>query len=124
MKLLKRFLPLSLSLLLFIISILKIPYPNSLTQAGIVQIVGFFIPLFLAIMFTVNIFLKNFWVSASCALGIILLLILKALNSLSILTFAFVAISTGLLISYFRKIKKRNLQKVPKIPKLTRLRKQ
>lgn len=108
----------------FIFFVLMIPYPQTLTEANALQISLFFIPLFLALMFSFNIFLKNALISFSVALGIILLLTLKALDSFNIVTGAVTIISTGLLISYFKKMKKRNLTKLPKIPKLTQLRKQ
>lgn len=102
--------------------VLQIPYPESLTQANITQLLSFFIPLFLAIALTFNIFLKNIFITGSISLGIILLLILKALDSLNLITGVLVIISIGLLVSYFRKLKRKNLTKLPKIPKLTTLR--
>lgn len=100
------------------------PYPESLTLANIIQISSFFIPLFFAMTFSLNVFFKNFLVSSSISSGLIFLLILKGLNSLNIVTGALIIISTGLLVSYFKKLRKRNLTKLPKIPKLTQLRKQ
>lgn len=102
--------------------ILKVPYPESLTQANLVQMSSFFIPLFLALSMTLNIFLKNVLSSLSFSLGLIFLLILKALNSLNIATAILTIVATYLLFSYFQKIKKRSLTKLPKIPKLTSLR--
>lgn len=105
---------------LFILVILGVSYPNSLTQANSFQIFAFFIPLILALTFSFNIFLKNIFVSFSISLGLIFLLILKALDSLNLVTLSLSIIAVGLLISYFRKA---NLTKVPKIPKLTNMRK-
>ena len=106
----------------FIYVLFMIPYPQSLTEANILQITLFFISLFLTLIFTSNIYLKSFFNSSSISLGLIFLLILKALDSLNIVTGLLIIISVGLLISYFRKIKKHNLTKLPKIPKLTQLR--
>lgn len=108
---------------IFIFVIFQIPYPENLTQANILQILGFFVPLFLAVSLTINIFLKNIFLSSSLSLGIIFLLVLKALDSLNLVTGAIIVIATTLLVSYFRKIKKKSLTKLPKIPKLTNMRK-
>lgn len=104
--------------------ILQIPYPDTITQANPTQLMAFFIPLFLAISLTLNLILKNIFISGSISLGIIFLLILKALDSLNFVTAILVILSAGLLISYFRKIKRKNLTKLPKIPRLTNMRKQ
>lgn len=108
----------------------QIPYPESITQANIVQLLSFFIPLFLAIILTLNIVLKNIFISTSISIGVILLLFLKALDSLNLVTVVLILITVGLLTSYFRKIKKspstssglKNLTNYSKIPKLTHLR--
>lgn len=109
---------------IFIIVIFQIPYPENLTQANILQILGFFIPLFLAVNLTINIFFKNILLSSSISVGIIFILILKALDSLNLVTGAIIVIATILLVSYFRRIKRKSLTKLPKIPKLTHVRKQ
>lgn len=88
---------------IFIFVVNAIPYPDSLTQANITQISFFIIPLFLSLIFTFNIFLKNFYISFSVALALIFLLILKALDSLNFVTIILIIISTGLLLSYFKK---------------------
>lgn len=117
----------------FVFASLQIPYPDSLTQANVSQLIPFFGSLFLAIIFTLNIFLKNIFLSLSLALGLIFLLILKALDSLNFVTAFLVLLSVGLLFSYFWKRKNRiflpysgfkNLTKQTKISKLTGLRKQ
>ncbi len=105
----------------FIYIVLTIPYPQSLTQANMSQIIPFFAALYLAILLTLNIFLKRIILSASVTLGIILLLLLKALDSLNLVTGLLVIITIGLFASYFMKIKKRGLTKSTKIPKLTKL---
>lgn len=119
--------------------VFKIPYPESLTQASLIQLIPFFVSLYLALVFTSNIFLKNILSSSSISLGLIFLLILKALDSLNIVTGVLTTVAAYLLFSYFQKIKKRspstlryhsgqassgskNLTKLPKIPKLTSLR--
>lgn len=124
---------------IFIFVVLKIPYPESLTQANSLQIFPFFISLYLALVFTLYIFQKNILFSSSICLGLIFLLILKALDSLNIVTGILTTIATYLLASYFlkgnsptvyfRKAKngrnlnpiKSDLTKQTKIPKLTKL---
>lgn len=101
--------------------ILKVPYPDSLTSANVIQILGFFIPLFLAIIFTLNIFLKNIYISSSLSLGIVFLLILKALDSLNIVTGVLILIAVYLLVSYFKKSNRKSLTNYSKMPKLTKL---
>lgn len=105
----------------FIFIVLKVPYPENFSQANIVQMLAFFIPLYLALSLTLNIFLINIFIASSITLGLIFLLILKALDSFNLVTVALVAVIMYLLISYFRKGKRSSLTKWPKIPKLTRL---
>lgn len=102
--------------------ILFIPYPENLVQANFSQITPFFAALFLALIFTLNIFLKNFLQSFSLTLGLIFILILKALDSLNLVTGILTLAATGLLLSYFKKPKHYNLTKHTKIPKLTHMR--
>lgn len=105
----------------FIFVVLQIPYPETLTQANLFQIITFFVSLFLAFAFSFNIFFKNILSSSSVSLGIIFLLALKALDSLNIVTLILTIIPITLLFSYFRK-KRGGLTKQPKIPKLTHMR--
>ncbi|OGE43862.1 hypothetical protein A3B45_02420 [Candidatus Daviesbacteria bacterium RIFCSPLOWO2_01_FULL_39_12] len=122
-KLFKRILPALIWWGIFIYVILQIPYPESITQANIIQLLTFFFPLFLAATLTLNIFLKNIFISTSLSLGLIMTLFLKALDSLNLVTGILLIISVGLLISYFRKIRKKSLTNYSKIPKLTHVRK-
>lgn len=107
----------------FIFVILKVPYPESLSQANIAQILSFFVTLYLALVLSTNIFLKNLYISASISLGIIFLLMLKALDTLNLVTAVLILIAIYLLVSSFRKTKRTSLTKWSKIPKLTRLKK-
>lgn len=104
--------------------LLQVPYPETITQANAIQLLSFFISLFLAMTLTLNLVLKNIFISTSLSLGLIIMLFLKALDSLNLVTGVLILISVGLLISYFRKIKRKNLTKLPKIPKLTHLRRE
>lgn len=123
-KLLQKIITVLIFWAIFAYVILQVPYPDSLTQANPKQLLFFFIPLFLAITLTLNILLKNIFSSASISLGLILLLILKALDSLNLVTGILTAVAVYLLVSYFIKVKRRSLTKLPKIPKLTKLRKE
>lgn len=107
----------------FLLAVFQIPYPETLTQANSLQILGFFIPLFLLISFVINIIIKNLFLSSSISLGIIFFLLLKALDSLNLVTGGIIGVAVMLLVSYFRKTKKKSLTKLPKIPKLTHVRK-
>lgn len=105
-----------------ILVLVYIPYPESLTSATPFQILIFFIPLFLALTFTLNLFFKFVFSSASISLGIVFLLLLKALNTLNFVSASLTIVAVGLLLSYFRKEKgKRHLTSVSKISKLTSL---
>lgn len=92
----------------FISVIFKIPYPETFTQANLNQILPFFIALFLSLIFTFNIFLKNILQSFSFSLGLIFLLILKALDALNFVTGILTLFAAGLLFSYFKKVKRGN----------------
>ena len=124
LKLFFKFIPALFFWLIFIFVVLQVSYPENITQSNFTQLLSFFIPLFLALSFTLNIFLKNIFISTSISLGLIFLLILKALDSFNIVTGILILVPIGLLASYFRKIKRRSLTKWGKIPKLTKLRKQ
>ncbi|HCB23005.1 TPA: hypothetical protein DEP06_04275 [Candidatus Daviesbacteria bacterium] len=98
---------------IFTFVIFYVEYPTSLTQASGFQILAFFVPLFLALAFTTSFFI---------ALGVIFLLLLKALNALNIVSAVLTITAVGLLFSYFRKSKtKYNLTSVSGISKLTSL---
>ncbi len=118
-KIIFKFLPALIFLGIFAFVVFQIPYPDSLTQANFTQIIPFLISLYIALIFTINILLRNILLSVTISLGLIFLLILKALDSLNIVTGILIVVAIGLLTSYFKKTK-RNLTKLSKIPKLTR----
>lgn len=103
---------------IFIFVIFQVPYPKSLTQTSPYQFFSFFTSLFLATIFSINIFLKNFFSSASISLGIILLLLLKALNALNFVSTGLVILAVILFLNYFKKSKPKNLTYTQKVPKL------
>lgn len=120
-KLFSKAIPILLFWGLFSYVILQIPYPDSLTQANFIQLIAFFIPGFLALALTINLLIKNLFSALSISLGLIFLLILKALDSLNLVTGILILTAVFLLVSYFRKVKKRSMNRLPKIPKLTNL---
>lgn len=107
---------------IFILVIFQVEYPKSLTQASLWQILAFFIPLFLAFLFLLNIFVNFFIVSCIISTGLILLLILKSLDALNLVTGGLTLLAVYLFLSYFHKSKKRGLTSSMKIPKLKSLR--
>lgn len=104
----------------FIYVIIYVNYPESLTKAAANQLLYFFVPLFLALIFTVNILLKSIIRSILVSFGVIILLVLQALDSLNIVSAGLTIIAVGLLISYFKTSS--SLTSGSKIPKLRSLR--
>lgn len=102
---------------IFVYVIFYVPYPESLTQVSLFQVLSFFIPLFLTLSFLLNIFLKFLTLSCILSLGIILLLILKSLAALNLVTAGLTLLAIYLFLSYFKKNKKRLTSSI-KIPKL------
>lgn len=105
---------------IFVYIIFFVDYPKSLTQASPLQLLLFFIPLYFAITFTLNLVIKNLILCLVISLGISLLLILKALDSLNFVSGGLAIISIVLLVSYFKK-GSRNLTSYTSVPKLDHL---
>ena len=89
----------------FIYIILYVDYPKSLPSADSFQLLAFFIPLFLALTFTINLLLKFVPSSIFISLGLVLLLILKGLDSLNIVTSLITLIAVVLILSYLKTVK-------------------
>src|SRR3989344_997006 len=107
---------------IFLLVVFTVPYPNTISSANSFQLLTFFIPLFLFMVLTIGVFLKNIYISGSLSLGLIFLLILKSLDSLNLVTAILIIITIYLLVSSFRRAKRGSLTKWPKIPKITKLR--
>lgn len=120
-KVILKFIPALFFWGIFIYVIFVIPYPDSLTQTSVYQLLYFFTPLFLALIFTINLLLKSMIRSILISFGILVLLILKALDSLNIVSAGLIILAVGLLLSYFKPPKR--LTPSSNIPKLTRWRK-
>ncbi len=97
--------PALLCWIIFVYVIFQLPYPDSLTSASTFQIFSFFTSLFLSLSFSINIFINFMLRSIIISFGLILLLVLKALNSLNLVSCALTIIAFGLLISYVKKPK-------------------
>lgn len=105
MKIFLKIFPVLIFVGVFIFVIFYVPYPESLTQASLWQILAFFIPLFLALTFTL---------SAPIALGIVFLALLKALDALNF-------VSAALVIAVVVLLMRVRLTSSGKISKLTSL---
>lgn len=79
-----------------------VPAPSSWAQASVVQILAFFIPLLLFLTFLANLYARNILKSFSLALGFMVLIVLKSIDSLNPVTFTLVAVATILLATSFR----------------------
>lgn len=107
----------------FAFVVLRVDYPDTITAASVFQLSSFFISLFFALLFTTRLLL-NFAFSLSVSIGIIILLVLKSLDSLNIVSIALTLIALYLLLSYFKKFKKpHGLTSSSKIPTLRSLKK-
>lgn len=80
-----------------------VPYPQTLTQASPLQLLAFLTPLFFALTFTINIAAKFLLISIFISLGIIIILLLKALDALNFVTIILTTITVYLFVSYFRR---------------------
>lgn len=114
--------PVFVSWVIFTYVVLQVPYPQTITSANTFQIFSFFTSLFLSLSFTINLLLHFMLKSIIISFGIILIIVLKALNSLNIVSFGLTVIAFGLLLSYLKKQKSRltSRSNVPKIRNLSR----
>lgn len=110
MRLFLKITPALIFWVIWILVIFYVPYPETLTQASIWQIFIFFIPLFLALTFTL---------SAPISLGIIFLLLLKSLDALNFVSAALTIIAVALLLS----VRLTSARKISKLTSLQRKRK-
>lgn len=104
--------------LAFIYVLFNVDYPQTLVQASLSQLISFFLTLFLAVLFTLNIFLNFLAISFFISLGFIILLLLQALHSLNLVTGILTIVSIWLFISYFKKSKRSQFTSKFQIPKL------
>lgn len=105
-----RIAPLIIFCTAFALVIYLVEPPKSITEAEVLQLILFFIPLFLLTSFALNLFLKFLLRSLVVSLGFMILLILKALDSLNLITFSLTVLATVLLASAFKKKNSYNYQ--------------
>lgn len=79
--------------------------PQSLAQATISQILLFFVPLFFLLALLINIFFGLFFRSLIISSGLIILLVLKSLDTLNLATLSLTFLVTFLMVISFKKWK-------------------
>ncbi|RJP47738.1 MAG: hypothetical protein C4584_00035 [Armatimonadetes bacterium] len=107
---------------IFIIVILKATPPPAITKASFLQLILFFLPLLLLLTSLFNILLWSWCKSFILGLGVILALILQALQSLNFFTLTGLVMAILLIIKALKNNSKTSLP--INIPKLSRLKKQ
>ncbi|MBI3485603.1 hypothetical protein HY025_01515 [Candidatus Daviesbacteria bacterium] len=115
MKILKRLLPVLISLAVLLYVIYFTEPPSSWVEASTFQILSFFIPLLCFLTFLANIFIGYLPKSFILGLGGMLLIVLKSINALNIFLTAAVVLLT--LVS-FRFYQSSRLIREPRIPSL------
>lgn len=123
----KKLFPVFLFGLIFTLVIWQVQPPKHLISINFFQIILFFVPLFLFLLFLINLFVQFLVWSMVISLGLIFLLILKALGSLNPVTLILILTAAGLFLKSFKKPKKfglKNLSYSAKIPRLTKLKRQ
>lgn len=93
-----------------------VPYPNTLTSASFTQLLFFLIPLFFALTFTINITARLLIISIIISLGIILILILKALDILNFVSAGITILAVYLFYSYFQRKELVHFQRKKLVP--------
>jgi hypothetical protein len=99
----KKFIPIIFFGGIFIFVVLGIKPPISFTQASFSQILLFFTPLFLFFIFFLNLFFNFFIRSLIISLGLIFILIFKALDLLNFVSILFTTLAIIFLIASFKK---------------------
>jgi|SRR3989344_208117 len=103
---------------IFFYTIFQVDYPSSLVAANPYQLSYFFIPLFLGLTLFFSL-RSNILSASSIALGLIILLILRAFDSLNLVTGIITTIATFLLASAFKNISIKSRVKRSLSPRLT-----
>lgn len=105
MNFVKRLLPILFYLALWGLVVYFIEPPKSWPEATPWQILAFFIPLTLALAFIINLILNYFPHSFIGSLGLLLILVLYAINQLTPVTGGIVIIFTILFIKLFPRVR-------------------
>lgn len=112
MPILKKLIPIFFFAGIFIWVFLQTEPPKSLTSASVLQILLFFIPLFLLLTFSINIYFNFFIRSIFVSLGLTLLLIFKSLEMLNFVSVILTILGTVFLTVSFKKPKQFQLGKI------------
>lgn len=121
MSKLKQFIPVCFSGILLSLVIWQVQPPQTLTQASPLQLIAFFIPLFLLISSTIFVIFQSIPLGIISGLIVILLLALKSLDLLNIITFIVILVAILFITKALKKDKKVSYQaKIPKISQLKR----
>ncbi len=99
----------------FIVVVLNVSPPSSLTTASISQLLLFFIPLFFLLTFTINIYFSFFIRSIIISLGITLLLIFKSLAILNLVSTVLTISAVIFLVISFKKPAKTPPSKIERL---------
>lgn len=106
--------------IIWILVIFQVPYPKSLKEANLIQLLSFFTPLFLALTFTLDLFLRFILRSILISFAIIILLSLNGLGLLNLVTSGLVLITLAITLIYFKKKRLTSSLKIPKLKALRR----
>lgn len=115
---LKKLSPIFISGAIFGLVIWQIEPPQSLTKASFLQMVLFFVPLFLSLIFTFDLIFRFYLKSFIISLSIVIILILKTLDTLNLVTLALTFVATFLITKSLKQPKKSYLSKIPKLSHL------
>ncbi len=112
MLIFKKLVPVIFWAVFFSFVLWQIQPPKSLTSATIIQLLLFFIPLFLLLVCIINIFVNFFIRSLIIGLGITLLLIFKSLEMLNIISAVLTISGVIFLVTSFKKPKQLQQSKI------------
>ena len=102
----KLFLPLFLwGVFIYIVNTFE--PPQIFTQISLFQILLFFIPLFLALTFTINMLVRFLIFSFTIALALCLIILLKGIGGLNPISGLLTLFAFGLLLSYLKQFKRK-----------------
>lgn len=118
----QRLLPTIFFAAIFGLVIWQVKPPQTVFDASLTQLVLFYLPLYLLLTSLTNLYFQFLPKSLIASLGLILLPVLKSLDSLNLVTFTLTIVSSILITKSFKKTQKTTFGR--EIPKLSRLKKQ
>lgn len=120
MLLLRRFIPILFYTILWGVVIYYVEPPQSWPEASAFQILAFFIPLTLALTFLIDLFLNYLPHSFFAALGVLITIVLYAINQLTFISGGIAILITVLCIKLFPEVRMPRVR-LTKLGKLLRL---